>query len=252
MTINAIALEFLGQLEEAEWSLLSWGLIDGFFSEDELEQRAEEFLASQARNGIDPTYDSPWTLIESLLDENFLWRAPNTERYRTRMAQTVRLSARLRQIFADPQNAAWRTAPNLVSDYRLVVRSRLYPIRDVSASNLVATLRHRGQLPTLQVSVINSFLKVGTTNERLLAGFQARATERITRMVGQDRSFGTVVCAGTGSGKTVAFYLPAFMRLATRLSAEYWTKCLAIYPRNELLKDQLREVWPARGRSRLS
>src|SRR5262249_42959411 len=25
-------------------------------------------------------------------------------------------------------------------------------------------------------------------------------------------------------------------------SSEYWTKCLAIYPRNELLKDQLREA----------
>jgi len=39
MTIDAIAMEFLGQLERAEWSVLSWGLIDGFFSERELEDR---------------------------------------------------------------------------------------------------------------------------------------------------------------------------------------------------------------------
>ncbi len=30
--------------------------------------------------------------------------------------------------------------------------------------------------------------------------------------------------------------------MATQVSGEYWTKCLALYPRNELLKDQLREA----------
>ena len=61
-------------------------------------------------------------------------------------------------------------------------------------------------------------------------------------MFGQERSFGTVVSAGTGSGKTLAFYLPAYAAMATQVSGEYWTKCLALYPRNELLKDQLREA----------
>lgn len=240
--IEPSAIEFLGQLERAEWSVLAWGLVDGFFSERELEERAEEFLTGQTRIGIAHPFDSPWSLIESLLDENLLWRVPDTDRYRTRMAETVRLCARLRQIFTDPQNAAWRTAPNLVADYRLIVRPRLYPARDVAASALVEGLRRQTSVSALQVSVINAFLRHGTAEERLLARFQVRATERIIRMVGQDRSFGTVVCAGTGSGKTLAFYLPAYVRLATRLSAEYWTKCLAIYPRNELLKDQLREA----------
>src|SRR6266478_5928165 len=123
--IEASAIEFLGQLERAEWSVLAWGLVDGFFSERELEERAEEFLTGQTRIGIAHPFDSPWSLIESLLDENLLWRVPDTDRYRTRMAETVRLCARLRQVFADPQNAAWRTAPNLVADYRLIVRPRL-------------------------------------------------------------------------------------------------------------------------------
>ncbi len=66
-----------------------------------------------------------------------------------------------------------------------------------------------------------------------------RATDRI---VADPPDSGTVVCSGTGSGKTLAFYLPAFMTLAPLLDETAWTKCIAIYPRNELLKDQLREA----------
>src|SRR5207253_3607919 len=82
----------------------------------------------------------------------------------------------------------------------------------------------------------------GTEDERQLTEFQVRTTERILRLRGHDRPVGTVISAGTGSGKTLAFYLPAYVTIASRLSGEYWTKCLALYPRNELLKDQLREA----------
>src|SRR5262249_55584560 len=45
----------------------------------------------------------------------------------------------------------------------------------------------------------------------------------------------------TGSGKTKAFYLPALIAVTDRIQANgFWTKTIAIYPRNELLKDQLR------------
>jgi hypothetical protein len=242
MTIEPNALEFLSQLERAEWSVLSWGLIDGFFSEEELENRADEFLGRLNEKAIAHPFDSAWTLLESLLEENLLWRLPDSNRYRTRMAETVRLCAQLRQIFADQQYATWRTAPSLVADYRLVVRPRLFPIRDVSPTAVVEGLRRQTSLSEFQASIINSFLRHGTEGERLLARFQVRSTERILRMVGRNRSFGTVVCAGTGSGKTLAFYLPAYVRMASRVSPEHWTKCLAIYPRNELLKDQFREA----------
>ena len=52
----------------------------------------------------------------------------------------------------------------------------------------------------------------------------------------RDRS-GDVVGAGTGSGKTLAFYLPALSQLAAEGAAG--PRVVAIYPRNELLKDQL-------------
>jgi len=40
-------------------------------------------------------------------------------------------------------------------------------------------------MSSFQVNVINSFLRVGSAEEELLAGFQTRATERIVRMVAQ-------------------------------------------------------------------
>ena len=48
---------------------------------------------------------------------------------------------------------------------------------------------------------------------------------------------GIVIGAGTGSGKTLAFYLPALSQLAAAGTAG--PPVIAIYPRNELLKDQL-------------
>ena len=46
-----------------------------------------------------------------------------------------------------------------------------------------------------------------------------------------------MVGAGTGSGKTLAFYLPALAQLAAPGVPS--PRVVAIYPRNELLKDQL-------------
>jgi len=241
MTAAACAIEFLGQLERAELAVLSWGIVDGFFSEGELEERAERFLSSYTRNGT-PAPDSGWDLVEELLDEHLLWRLPDTDRYRTRMAESVRLFCRLRQIFPDAQNAAWRTAPNLVADYRLIARPRLYPVREVIPSQLLDRLRQQKQLSILEERVIGALVRGEAAAETRLAHFQVRATERILNAAGLGRASGTVVCAGTGSGKTLAFFLPAYTVMASDLSGEHWTKCLALYPRNELLKDQLREA----------
>jgi hypothetical protein len=242
MAITTQALEFLYGLERDEARALTWGLVNGFFSEAELEERANEFLTRVNQPDTPSPYDSGWEIIEALLDETLLWRIPETDRYRTRMAETVRLFSRLRQIFPDARNVAWRTAPNLVADYRLLVNRRLYPSREVSTTALLEGLRRQTSLSPLQERIIASLTRAGTQEERRLSHFQARAAYRILAMFGQDRSFGTVVSAGTGSGKTLAFYLPAYAAMASQVSGEYWTKCLALYPRNELLKDQLREA----------
>src|SRR5258708_9267363 len=49
-----------------------------------------------------------------------------------------------------------------------------------------------------------------------------------------------MVTAGTGSGKTLAFYLPALCTIGESVADDpaHGVRSLAIYPRNELLKDQ--------------
>jgi hypothetical protein len=80
-----------------------------------------------------------------------------------------------------------------------------------------------------------------------LAGFQVDAAARILGGFERSQSIATLVSAGTGSGKTLAFYLPALARVASHIQRDAvddrWVKVLALYPRNELLKDQFAEVY---------
>ncbi len=236
------ALALLDRFERAELALLAWGLVDGFFSEEEIERRAEEYLVTLALQGVEAGHPGPWELVEELLDEHLLWKIPESDRYRTRMAETVRLFARLRQIFPDPSHAAWRTAPGLVADYRFLLQQRLYPLRNLSPTEAFTQIRTEVAVSPLGEAVIRALLRAGTPDERALAGFQVRTATRLLRTVGTDRTVGTIVCAGTGTGKTLAFYLPVYATLAAHMTGAHWTKCLALYPRSELLKDQLREA----------
>ena len=237
MPVPATAIGFLGDLEKAELELLHWGVVDGAFEESEVEQRAQAFLEQGQAQGRASDFVDGWQLAESLLDARLLWRVPGTRKYRTRMAEAVRLFARLRQMFPDARNQAWRASPTLVADYRLQVRPRLYPEREVSAEALLERLEHGLSLLPVQKDVLRAL-----SQGRLLRQFQCRATDRILRAAREGRTSGTIVSAGTGSGKTLAFYLPCFAAMVPYLSREYWTKCIAIYPRSELLKDQMREA----------
>ena len=244
-----IALVFFDSLERAENALLAWGVVDSFFAEEELVERAEVFLESLPLS--ERVYDTGSDLVSALLDAHLLWEiAGKPGRYRTRMAETVRLFTRLRQIFSNAPEDAWRLAPGLVADYRLLIRPRLFARRDVPVSDLLSYISDSGlSLQGVQASVLKTFLAVGTDHERKAAAFQVRATTRILRMSGESGASGTVVSAGTGSGKTLAFYLPAYASMAPLLiKGVFWTKCLALYPRNELLKDQLREALVAAKR----
>lgn len=243
------ALVFFSSLERAESALLAWGVVDSFFAEEELVERAEKFLDGLPSS--ERSYDTGSDLISALLDAHLLWEIPGKAgRYRTRMAETVRLFTRLRQIFSNAPADAWRLAPGLVADYRLLIRPRLFPLRDISVADLLKYLSESGlALQQVQLNVLKTFLQVGTESERKAAAFQMRATVRILRMSGESSASGTVVSAGTGSGKTLAFYLPAYAAMTPLLNKSvFWTKCLALYPRNELLKDQLREALVAAKR----
>ncbi|MEA2569255.1 MAG: hypothetical protein QOI24_1256 [Acidobacteriota bacterium] len=233
--------EFLRTLEVAETALLGWGLVDGFFASRELEERADAFLAQRHSRDGASEFGSGWDLVEALLDAQLLWKLPNSDRYRTRMSEGVRLFASLRQIFPDPQLIAWRTAPTLVADYRFMLRRRLYPRRDLAPDDLFQFVRQDTALSAGAESVARAILTSGG-DVRGVSGFQARTMRRLLNCATDDSVTGTVISAGTGSGKTLAFYLPAFALMFASVSGDYWTKVLAIYPRNELLKDQLREA----------
>jgi len=229
--------DFLDSLEHQEIKLLTWGLVDIGFSENEIEELAEDFLNTC---GIDVEVND---FLEEIFDRKLLFEfnIRGHRLCRTRMAEAVRLFARLRQLF--PHNN-WQTAPTLVADYRLQICPRIYPQRYITPQKVIEKLEADKLLTPLRQKAITAILNSPSRGEVLLADFQLRATSRMLQDLNSTKSRGMIVCAGTGTGKTLAFYLPALAHIASLLkNNEFWTKGLAIYPRNELLKDQFSETY---------
>lgn len=234
--------KFLSALEFRESQLLPWGFVDGGFTEEEI----EDLLVS----GVDKDLTEAWLdwsargirlkrFISDLEQEGLLHK-PVGERmlYRTRFAETVRLLFRLRQVFRQDQ---WASGPRLVADLKIHLTPRLYPKRNVAPSQVWRELATHASSIELQRQAFD-YLSVGID---AFAAFQVRAFVRGLRFYGASEGrFGTVVSAGTGSGKTKAFYVPAFLGIAADLARvpAPFTKVIAIYPRNVLLADQLREA----------
>ena len=227
-------LSLLDQLERWEAPLLTWGYVDGGFTEAEVTSRVQDLLSLDAVEAEEA--------VEELLECRWLIRARQGRRvvYRTRSAETIRLMARLRQLF--PQhlmNGSWRYAPSLVSDFRYSLRPRTYPDRATDPDDAVATIAQSRNGVVRQA--IMALLSRG--DQFRLARFQILAAQRILEDLEGRTSRGVIIGAGTGSGKTLAFYLPTLAHVARRISRESWTKAIAVYPRNELLKDQFSETF---------
>lgn len=248
MNTDELFGDFLGELERTEAKLLGWGLVEGFFTHDELKNRAEDFL-ERAEDGWS-VFSSATEIIDALEDRGliFSWVFAGTEkRYRTRMAESVRLVAGLKQLFPKHLKAPgdWLTASSLVSDFRFINRPRQSPKRDQNPARWIPQwIGDPYELTPLQRQVMEAMLSDGQGGFFPLAGFQVRSTTRILQEVRAGIPSATIVCAGTGSGKTLAFYLPALTHLAGLIEkdASKWVRALAIYPRNELLKDQISET----------
>jgi hypothetical protein len=168
---------------------------------------------------------------------------------RSRIAEMVRLIALVRQriVFQPTQRGSHRlsTSKRLVADTTLTVMSRLVPRRDQPARELLehalASSEERRQVASLLVEVIEHSLP----KLRLMSGFQRRAFEAILRIVEIDQhgggSRGVVVTAGTGAGKTYAFFLPVLVKalLERCLRDRIGVKAICIYPRVALSENQL-------------
>ena len=228
------SLEILSEIERQEAKLLTWGVVDGAMGGDELLDTIED-AAGHLEIDMDPE-----AVFEELLGRRLIIEAHDAgdDRYRTRMAEAVRIYSRLRQWFP---GKPWATAAPLVADFRFDLQPRRVPRRILEPEAVAERLapdagsRHRTAVDRL-VSGANGF------QERKLAAFQLEAAERILRGLTTGRRGGTIITAGTGGGKTLAFYLPAFAWLSGAVTDRAVARILAVYPRNELLKDQLTQA----------
>jgi ATP-dependent helicase Lhr and Lhr-like helicase len=228
--------EALSALERTEAELLSWGLVDGSFDETELLGLLNIELERLGSS------ESPGAVFDEMLERRLVVRVPgDSQRYRTRIAEAVRLFARLRQLFSKHHGAGWRRAPRLVADFRFDLRPRRFPTRDIPAADAVAALAETVpgiSQPTLRA--IEAMLE-RSGEGFALASFQVDAARSVLSGIAAGRAGATMVSAGTGSGKTLAFYLPVLADIAARQPGG--PQAVEIYPRKELLKDQFSQTY---------
>ena len=218
----------LSRLELNELGLLNWGAVDGSFSESE----AIDVIAGTP--GLTLTAKD---VFRTLCDAQLLVRVGDVlpKRYRTRFAETVRLMLKLRQL---RRNTPWTDGRHLVADARIVHRPRQFPRRDISPENVRQCLIDN-HIDDDLIETVDTVL----ANKRL-ADFQLEATAGILKSLNTSQNAGFVVSAATSGGKSLAFYLPVLSWVADNaLNGDHWVKAIALYPRNELLKDQLSSAY---------
>ncbi len=229
-------LRVLECLEAREAELLCWGDTGGHFTASEFESTIESELPTQDPDEVEDELRRR-VMIVPVRDARGIEVG-----VRTRLAEAVHLYRNLRQWLHGQSLDKART---LVSDYRFIRQSRVYPDRNRSVAELITEWKASGLNHGATERALRSLV-----GDYRLSGFQARATERIlsawdSHRTRRAQSSATIVCAGTGSGKTMAFYLPALSCLAADLlrDSQARVRILAIYPRTELLKDQFSEAW---------
>ncbi|SVD77612.1 uncharacterized protein METZ01_LOCUS430466, partial [marine metagenome] len=218
-------LRLLDTIEKHEYKSLVWGDIHGSLSEEDVFKLADGLFGDEFEAD---------ELLEDLIEKGLVFEVGN-DRVRSRFAETVRLLVQLRQLF---NGRPWQGAPRLVSDFRIDLRKRSYPARNQAAKEL--RLRHE---EILGASPLRKDLwkSLAEDTSMQLAVFQERS---ILRLLEEIPNSGTIITAGTGSGKTLAYYLPILLRVGDLIQVKnYWVKALSIYPRTELLKDQLAETF---------
>jgi hypothetical protein len=220
--ISADSLLLLDRIEALEMRSLAWGFTSGSLTEDE----AIELLEGGAEDALEELLEARLVIEQTSLSGG--------QRYRSRFAEAVRLITANRQLFP---NRPWQGAPRLVADFRIDRRRRRFPRRDQLPDRILADSGAIVAPTPVRRAIWNSLTR---HLDKGLAAFQERATLRLS-LRGEDG--GTIITAGTGSGKTIAFYIPAMLAVGEAIGPERWVKALAIYPRVELLKDQFAEAF---------
>lgn len=233
--------DLLSSLEDLELPLLSWGVVDGFLSETDVSATINKQLDADSvqRSGEIPLDEQAY--LDRLLADGLLHKIPGTTpRYRTRLAETLRLLRTLRQLWPGREEDPgwWRHHNTLVSDYRIKVSPRRYPNRDTTPDAAIQQLASVHNWSDLKADILRRIF-----GSRKLATFQVEAARSILTALNDPQPSAAIVTAGTGSGKTLSFYLPALMDIAASSATKNkGPHTLALYPRNELLRDQAREA----------
>jgi ATP-dependent Lhr-like helicase len=236
MISQEILIKCLDVFETKETALLAWGDTGGYFTLEEVKE-----IASSVAPSVEVE-----DLVAELLDKAMLLKVALTNgkyAYRSRMGESCHLFRNQRQWMRNQKVDESRT---LVSDFRFIRRPRLFPDPNIDVS--VQLKEWRGKLPIndIEAAAIESMM-----GNYSFSGFQVRSTERVIKAWRYHQAnrkgpqTGTIVCAGTGSGKTLSFYIPALSQLASDVcqDSSRRVRVLAIYPRKELLKDQFMETW---------
>lgn len=245
--LNRLCNEVLSALEIRESRLLNWGFINGAQSLEDIDEQLPDLLRHLPENS--PEIDAIWQkakdagidgadILQNLCDRKLLFKPGS--RYRSRFAETVRSLYLLRQRFSEDD---WQTGERLVSDMKLLLQRRRYPRRNITSDAVIQQLEQLPRITPGSLRIIKQLLQEANGANLKLACFQAQSIVRILRNLHSQEESAVVIGAGTGSGKTKAFYIPALAHIADNLGAQPYLQALALYPRKELLKDQLRETF---------
>ncbi|NWJ94149.1 MAG: DEAD/DEAH box helicase [Chloroflexi bacterium] len=238
--LDKLCNEILTMIEINEARLLNWGFVN---TRTNLEVELPELLKHLPENSSKLLESAQSAglriddILKNLLDRKLIFKSKIY--YRSRFAETVRLLSLLRQRFSYED---WQTASRLVSDLKINIQRRQYPKRDVDINEVQREL-HNLNLSGGHLEAAMLLLKEPDGTTLKISRFQQESIIQIFRNLREKNDRALAIGAGTGAGKTKAFYIPALTEVAATLTPQRWVRILAIYPRIELLKDQLSEAF---------
>ncbi len=242
--MDSLCNEILTAIEQDEIKVLGWGFVEVRSPLTETLPDIVEVLSGVGKQLWEEAQQwdvRPEHILENLTTRKLIFKSEQF--YRSRFAETIRLLSLLRQRFS-PYD--WQTAGRLVSDYKIDLRRRNYPKRDISSQELLEELSQQRASP-LYLAAVERLLQGELGNTLSIAKFQKDAILHHYRILHGGASeplyeHALVIGADTGAGKTKAFYVPAMAEIAASLTRDRFVRALALYPRVELLKDQLVEA----------